>query len=320
MPDAFSLAALPLFDRLAGCRRVIVAGAGGGFDVFAGLPIYVALRAAGAEVHLANLTFSYLGGTDARWMAPHLAEVNSDTSGEDRYFPERRLAEWLAARGEPAVVYALEKVGVAPLRRAWQALVERVDADAIVLVDGGTDILMRGDESGLGTPAEDMVSLAAVSGLAVPERLVVCLGFGVDTFHGVCHAHFLENVAALARAGGYLGAFSLLRAMPEAAAFLDAVAYAQERTPERPSIVNGSIAAAVEGQFGDVPLGARTARSELFINPLMTLYFAFDLAAVAAASLYLSLLESTESIFDVQARIEGFRKGIAIRPHRPIPH
>lgn len=320
MPDALSLAALPLFDRLSRRRHVIVAGAGGGFDVYAGLPIYFALRAAGANVHLANLTFSYLGGTDAGWIAPHLAEVTAETRGEDRYFPERRLAEWLRTRGEPAVVHALEKVGVAPLRRAWQALIERVDADAVVLVDGGTDILMRGDESGLGTPAEDMVSLAAVSGLAVADRLVVCLGFGIDTFHGVCHAHFLENVAALVRAGGFLGAFSLLRGMPEVAAFLDAVAYAQEQTPERPSIVNGSIAAAIGGQFGDVALGARTAKSELFINPLMTLYFAFDLAAVAAASLYLPLLEGTDSIFEVQARIEGFRKGIVIRPHRPIPH
>ncbi len=320
MPDAFSLAAVPLFDRLAACRRVIVAGAGGGFDVFAGLPLYLALRRAGKEVHLANLTFTYLGGTDARWLAPHLAEVTADTCGEDGYFPEKRLAEWLRAGGEPAPVYALEKVGVAPLRAAWQALVARVEPDAVVLIDGGTDILMRGDEAGLGTPAEDMVSLAAVSRIEIAERLVVCLGFGIDSFHGVCHAHFLENVAELARAGGFLGAFSLLRDMPEVAGFLDAVAFAEERTPARPSIVNGSIAAAVGGRFGNVDLGARTSKSELFINPLMTIYFAFDLAAVAAASLYLPLLEGTRSIFEVQARIEGFRKGVAIRPHRTIPH
>lgn len=322
MPDAaaYSLAAVPLFERLASRRRVIVAGAGGGFDVFAGLPIYLALRRAGKDVYLANLTFTYLGGTDARWVAPHLAEVTADTCGEDGYFPERRLAEWLRERGEPAPVYALEKVGVEPLRTAWQALVDRVEPDALVLVDGGTDILMRGDEAGLGTPAEDMVSLAAVSRLAIAERLVVCLGFGVDTFHGVCHAHFLENVAALARAGGFLGAFSLLREMPEADGFLAAVDFAAARTPARPSIVNGSIAAAVGGRFGDVDLGSRTSKSELFINPLMTLYFAFDLAAVVAASLYLPLLEGTRSIFEVQARIEGFRKGVAIRQHRTIPH
>ncbi len=47
-------------------------------------------------------------------------------------------------------------------------------------MDGGTDILMRGDESGLGTPEEDMASLAAVHGLDVPEKIVVCAGFGVD--------------------------------------------------------------------------------------------------------------------------------------------
>ncbi len=49
---------------------------------------------------------------------------------------------------------------------------------------------MRGDEPGLGTPEEDIASIAAVHQLALDAKLLVCLGFGVDTFHGVCHAHF----------------------------------------------------------------------------------------------------------------------------------
>jgi hypothetical protein len=138
-------------------------------------------------------------------------------------------------------------------------------------------------------------------------------------YHGVCRAHFLENVAALTRAGGFLGAFSLLPGMPEAEAFVDAVAFAQERTG-RPSIVNGSIAAAVRGEFGDVQFTARTRGSELFINPLMALYFGFDLQAVAERSLYLPLLEGTRTIFDVALRIEAFRHTVAVRPRRPIPH
>ena len=52
-----------------------------------------------------------------------------------------------------------------PLREAYRALIAHHGIDAIVLVDGGTDILMRGDEAGLGTPEEDMLSLAAVAGL-----------------------------------------------------------------------------------------------------------------------------------------------------------
>jgi len=37
---------------------IFIAGAGGGFDVFSGLPLYFGLRAAGKKVTLANLSFS----------------------------------------------------------------------------------------------------------------------------------------------------------------------------------------------------------------------------------------------------------------------
>jgi hypothetical protein len=315
-----SLLEPPLLSRLKRHDRILIAGAGGGFDVYAGLPLAVALRSAGKQVFLANLTFTYLGETDVQYLAPHVAAVTSATTGADRYFPERRLAEWLAGQEQPSTIYAFEKVGVRPLRAAYARLVEELAVQAIVLVDGGTDILMRGDEAGLGTPEEDMTSLAAVSKLDAVESFVVSIGFGVDAFHGVCHAHVLENIAAIERDGGYLGAFAVTAAMPEGRAYLSAVSYAQSWTPGRPSIVNGSIAAAIEGSFGNVRFSDRTAQSELFINPLMAIYFAFDLPAVAKQSLYLHHLEGTESIFDVGLRIEAFRHTVQPRPRVPIPH
>jgi hypothetical protein len=304
--------------------RILIAGAGGGFDVYAGLPLAEALRGAGKQVFLANLTFTYLGETDVKYLAPHVAAVTPETKGAERYFPERRLAQWLAQHEQPSTVYAFEKVGVGPLRAAYARLVEELAVEAVVLVDGGTDILMRGDEEGLGTPEEDMSSLAAVYGLAnvAPgvEGFVASIGFGVDTFHGVCHAHVLENIAALERDGGYLGAFAVTAAMPEGRAYLSAVSHASGQTPGRSSIVNGSIAAAMEGQFGDVRFTERTAQSELFINPLMAIYFSFDLASLARRSLYLHLLEDTVSIFDVGARIRAFRQTVEPRRRVPIPH
>lgn len=310
----------PFFAHLVPAERVLVAGAGGGFDVYAGLPLALALMKAGKQVFLGNLTFSYLGGTNTPWLTPHLGLVGPEVTGEEAYFPERALSQWLQSRQLPSNVYAFEKVGVRPMRAAYSALVERLKLDAIVLVDGGTDILMFGDEAGLGTPQEDMTSLAVVSKLDVPIRLVACIGFGIDTFHGVCHAHFLENVAALERDGAYLGAFSVPRSSDEGAAFLDAVAAAQNATPDRPSIVNGSIAAAVEGKFGNVQFTSRTNSSELFINPLMGLYFTFDLLGLAKRSQYLHLLEGTETIFEVSAIIEAFRRGKQTRPRKAIPH
>ena len=214
-------------------------GAGGGFDVYAGLPLYFALRAAGREVFLANLTFTYLGETDARYLAPHLAVGDAGDDGRRPLLP-RAPAGRMAARGRvSAAVYAFEKVGVRPLRAAYRHLVGELDIDAVVLVDGGTDILMRGDEAGLGTPEEDMTSLAAVAGLDVPSKLVVCLGFGIDAYHGVCHAHVLENIAALERDGGYLGALSDRRDAGGARLPRRGRATRRRTTPGRPSIVNG---------------------------------------------------------------------------------
>ncbi|MFI9272542.1 DUF1152 domain-containing protein [Kitasatospora sp. NPDC052896] len=319
----FSLLEPPVFTRLRAAERILVAGAGGGFDVYAGLPLALALRAAGKRVHLANLSFSHLHGLPAEvWLAPDVAEIRPDTRTHDQYFPELTLARWLNRHGLPDTVWALAPVGVQPLRAAYRELVAHLDIDAVVLVDGGTDILMRGDEAGLGTPEEDMASLAAVAGLdGLTERLVVCLGYGVDAYHGVNHSLVLENLADLARTGDYLGAFSIPRDSREGALYLDAVADAQAATPDHPSIVQGSVAAALRGEFGDVRFTARTRHSELFINPLMTLYLTVTVAGLADRNRYLDRLERTVLIRQLSTVIEEFRDELPrLRPPRTFPH
>ncbi|GLW73047.1 hypothetical protein Kpho02_53460 [Kitasatospora phosalacinea] len=318
-----SLLQPPLLARLLTAERVLVAGAGGGHDVYAGLPIALALRAAGREVHLANLSFTHHHGLDgSAWEGPHLARITSDTRAAGTGFPELSLARWLRDHQLPDTVWSFASVGVKPLRAAYRALVRRLGVDAVLLVDGGTDILMRGDEAGLGTPEEDMASLAAVAGLRnVPQRLVACLGFGVDAHHGVSHGLVLENLAALQRAGGYLGAFSVPADSDGAALYLDAVAHARDECPERASIVHGSVAAALRGGFGDVRLGERTGDSTLFVNPLMTLYFGVTVEALAARHLYLDRLEGTTTTREIASVIADFREELPRRrPALPYPH
>jgi hypothetical protein len=311
----------PLFAALADSRNILIAGAGGGFDVYAGLPLALALRAAGAEVHLANLSFATLGGLPLDvWLAPDVAEITPDVGAAAEYFPERTLARWLDRHDQASTVYAFPTTGVQPLRAAYSALVERLGIDAVVLVDGGTDILMRGDEAGLGTPEEDMTSLAAVAALDVPVKLVVSLGFGIDAHHGVNHVQVLENIAAADADGAYLGAFSLPRASDEAALYLDAVADAQAATPIRPSIVHGQIAAAVRGEFGDVRFTERTRDSRLFVNPLMAVYFAFRLDGLVKRHLYLDRIENTQTLRQVALAIEEFRYDLTPRVPRAFPH
>lgn len=40
---------IPVFKQLSGCKHLLIAGMGGGFDIFCGLPIYFELQKRGAR-------------------------------------------------------------------------------------------------------------------------------------------------------------------------------------------------------------------------------------------------------------------------------
>src|SRR5205085_2160980 len=130
--------------------------------------------------------------------------------------------------------YCFDRTGFQPLREGYRAVVGHLQADTVVLVDGGTDSLVRGDEAGLGTPEEDIASIAAVDELEVARKYLICLGFGVDAFHGVCHSHALEAVAELTRQGAFLGALSLTEEMPEVRQYMEAAQAVCEAMPDFP--------------------------------------------------------------------------------------
>ncbi|NLS96343.1 MAG: DUF1152 domain-containing protein [Planctomycetaceae bacterium] len=153
---------LPFFAELENSQRILIAGAGGGFDVFTGLPLYFLLKASGRDAYLANLSFSSLPDSVGRRLAPGLLEVTADSQGYAYYFPEQVLASWFRQQGEEVSIYSFHRMGVKPLLAGYRELVRELNLDTVILVDGGTDSLMRGDEAGLGTPFEDMASVAAV--------------------------------------------------------------------------------------------------------------------------------------------------------------
>lgn len=316
-----TLGSLPFLEKLAPCRRVLLAGAGGGFDILTGVPLHRYLKGQGKEVFLASLSFSELKKARGRWIdsSQRILEVRPDAGGEDHYFPERYLSAWFAEQGQDVPIYCFRTAGATLLQQIYQDLVRELQVDALVLVDGGTDSLMRGDEPGLGSPAEDMSSIAAVHKLDLPVRLLLNLGFGVDTHHGVCHAHVLEAVAELTATGDFLGAFSLLPGMPEFQAFAAAVGYVCERMPGHESIVTTSIVAAGEGRFGDHHPTARTHGTPQFINPLMSMYWGFELDGVARRCLYLDYLLDTYDRWDVHRAISNFLYTVTPREWQTIP-
>ncbi len=310
---------LPFWTELASSQRILVAGAGGGYDVFCGLPLYFALQNAGKEVWLANLSFADIGSAFGERPTHTTRVVTADSLGAHSYFPECYLSRWFREQGEEVPIYCFDREGVKLLLQGYQHIAETRELDTVVLVDGGTDSLMRGDEAGLGTPHEDIASIAAVHELDVPNKYLVCLGFGIDAFHGVSHYDYLEGVADLIQSGGYLGTFSLLREMPEAKRYREASEFVFENMSHHVSIVSSSILSALEGRFGNYHATSRTLGSELFINPLMCLYWCFQLDKVAERIAYLEPVKQTWTFNEVDDVIANYRMHCKRRPRKQIP-
>jgi hypothetical protein len=75
---------LPFFEAVADAETILLAGAGGGFDIFSGLPLYFGLKSMGKTVHLANLSFSLLHESDGKRLGTGLVEVTAQTKGFER--------------------------------------------------------------------------------------------------------------------------------------------------------------------------------------------------------------------------------------------
>ncbi|MBN2305706.1 MAG: DUF1152 domain-containing protein [Anaerolineae bacterium] len=320
---------LPIIEPLADRRSILIAGAGGGHDILAGLPLYFALRALGKTVHLANFSFTDFELveliTRAEPLAPGLMAARPPGDRPVIYYPEGYLVQWFReVHSEDVDVWMLQKTGAAPLARAYAALVEHLGIDALLLVDGGVDSLMRGDEAAPGTLIEDSISLAAVDSLDIPVKLLACLGFGTEVEEGVCHHHALENIAALAKAGGYYGACALIPQMDAFRQFEAACRYIWEQPRHPRSHITTRVIPAAHGEFGSYkmyPDDDSLRRIPAFISPLMSLYWFFDANIVIRRSLIIDALRHTTSTREAFARyITLTRSGqFPIRPTKNIP-
>ena len=141
----------PFFDRLANSTNCLIAGCGGGYDFFSAIPLYLSLEKAGLNVYLANLTFTNsLHETTARKIGPNCYCVNEETKDKDAskslnssrssYFPELLVAKFFKKELNKSInVYTFERSGVTQMLQSYQAVVDELKIDTIILADGGTD-------------------------------------------------------------------------------------------------------------------------------------------------------------------------------------
>ena len=339
-------------------KTVLLVGCGGGFDFVHSVMLIPDLVKMGKTVVMGSYSFgnhdelvgdsseiaftreevegvAFNSDTNAIDDVPNVLarKVDASCSGPQYYAPEIHVCEFLDRQypeKAPHSIYAYyARFFTVPLLRAFYTKLVRLhQVDAIVLIDGGSDSLMRGDEHGLGDPIEDAVSVAAVAQLAAPAapvRVLLSVGLGADRFNGVSDAASLRAVAELTAQGGFLGAVALEPGSDAFRCYRACVEHIYGRQHFR-SVLTGSILAAAAGAFGDeVPpelrQTGRVAPGDAYLWPLMAVLWAFDPRAVARRSLIIPWIQHCTT---VSAMLDALRAGRAaladgVRPAEELP-
>ena len=325
--DSFPLD-LDFWKKIQDLDHILLSGCGGGYDFTLSLPLYFALRGLGKSVYLGNMSFSDISNADGEVIYREhnpgqtivCMEVTADTSlgKADSYFPEKYLCEFFREIiHEDISVYTFRRRGVDKLSAAYKLVIEKHSIQAVVLIDGGSDSLMAGDEAELGTPLEDMLSMFAVKATGV-ACFLGCLGIGADRFHGVSDCSTLRAIAEITELGGFLGSVGLTAGMPEVQGYFEASAFIEAKMPE-PSIVGHYVQSAIKGHFGDYNTQRRTKGSKLFVNPLMSQYYFFDLKTVVRRIKYRDFCEETTNATDFMVGLDHYRQSLSGVVREEIP-
>jgi hypothetical protein len=262
-----------VIGRIQAASRALVLGIGGGGDVVGALAIARLCESLGTRSALGGVAWERFANDPMPGPRPQeeirggerldggavLADGGT-TTDDGVAFAEAGVAGFLQA---PTALIDITR-GAAGASVGIAAAMERLECDLLVGVDVGGDVLGRGDEEGLASPLCDAVMVAAMlEGTGESDPILAMIGAGCDG--ELSPGQVLERVAALARAGAWLGTWGM---PPEVATELERAA---ERVPTEASLM---VARCARGETGTVPI--RGGRRQVELGPLGALAFFFD--------------------------------------------
>jgi hypothetical protein len=284
---------------LARARRPLVVGIGGGGDVVGALAtaetcrLYHGARPIVGGVSWERRPIDPEPGPraaseieDAEELAPGvlLARPRTRVRGRDVLFAESHMAEFL---GEETVLVDV-RGGPAAIASGLTQACARLEADLLVFLDVGGDVLAHGHEPGLGSPLCDALMLAAAvrmersGGAGGVPVLGAIFGPGCDG--ELTLAEVSARLADVASAGGLAGARGLTPAIAER------LEGAIEHVPTEAS------AQAVRGFRGaHGPTSIRGGRRTLELMPAvaLTVYFDVTIAYESSAPLARAVMDAS---------------------------
>ena len=228
-----------------------------------------------------------------------LINSNMPIGKHNCFFPEYKLVKSLHSMyGLSIPIYCFADPEIKYLLDAYNKIIELENIDTIVLVDGGTDSLMKGCEKDingkklLGTPYEDISSIIAVHNSNAKYKFMYCLGFNIDKYHDVTDENFLMNTCEIIRNNGFIGSYMLNKNNLMTKMYMNTF---MNCDPEN-SIVNSQVISSINGHYGNYTpdwLKHRLGNSIQDVHPFMSLYWIYHLDAI-----YNNLSYDTEKLKD----------------------
>lgn len=303
---------MQFFDEiLEKAKNVLICGAGGGYDITGGVPLLTYLVGKGKCVTIGSLSFTNvekLPNYQDFSEIEGLDYINSTNKTEKLYCPEAWICDWLEKTKQIETgIWIFDKLGAKQVSRAYEYIVKRYNIDTIILVDGGVDAVLKGNETSIGTPAEDLVSLAAAYVQNVPEKLVCCVGFGSEIRDGVLLGQALARVAELTKENGFYGVAAIESLSEFGKDYMNVVSYLFENQKGlKTSHIHGIVLDAIAGGFG-------RKGKHVYLTPLLNMIWFFNLNTVFETHCFAKHILETENMFQSAAIAEGFRKDLEIQ-------
>lgn len=317
---------ISLNKKLENSNNILIVGAGGGSDVLCGLPLYYTFLKQGKKVHLANLTH-----TDFKTIGEHadpiilesvLIGANSIIKTPSTNYVEGYLSQYFkVALNEDKVIWMFNRTHVQELKKAFERLVDFLKIDAIVLVDGGIDSIMHGDEDGSGTMFEDTLTLAATKDIKIP-KILACIGFGTEIEEGISHYRALENISNIIKQGGFYGNCSLVDYMKSFKFYKTACEYIWMQPGHKKSHISTRIIPAAQGEFGNIHIYSNEEETpvEVCISPLMSMYWFFEADAAVYNNQIIAHIENIPNFYETIQTAVPRIKQIKTRSREIFPY
>jgi hypothetical protein len=288
-----------IIDVLDG-NKVLIAAIGGGYDIYASIPLYYTLMSWGIECSLSS--YSLKTDINNGGIYNYIGFDNTE------YAPEKHLGKYLSENFPPynGRFMVSRKAGVAAMKDYYKQILRMFPVDVIITMDGGVDSLMTGTEQYCGTVMEEFINFAALKNLGVPV-IHSCIGMGTEIEEHISNDVVLKKIMDLESYNAFLGSCSLVKDMKCYQFYRDAYLKVHQ-TSKKVSHIHPRIISAVEGQEIKMPHVGETIMQtsvKQFINPLMSIQWFFDGNKVMSINPFLDQMQSHMTILDTMLMIKG---------------